>query len=98
MKKIKKKLKTKSDIVLQLSQKLQLSKSITHQAFNILIQKMTQTLLKDQKIDIRGFGNLYVKKYASYVGQNPKSKKSFIIPAKKRPKFKLGILLKNLHK
>ena len=38
-------------------------------------QKMTDTLAKGDRVEIRGLGSFEVRKYPAYVGRNPKTGK-----------------------
>ena len=98
MKKIAKKLKTKSDIASEIAQKKNLSLTTANLFVDTVFEKITQSLLKGQKVELRGFGTFGVKKYKAYKGRNPKNQKTIMVRAKRRPWFKPGILREKLNK
>lgn len=61
---------------------------------NIIFEDMSDTLAKNDRIEIRGFGSFKVKNYAGYQGRNPKTGKIIEVAEKKLPFFKVGKELK----
>ncbi len=64
-----------------------------HEAAHIVqlfFDEMGHALVRDERVEIRGFCSFFVKKYKGYTGQNPKTKKKVRIKAKKLPFFKCG--------
>jgi integration host factor subunit beta len=55
---------------------------------------MTETLVKGDNVEIRGFGSFTVKHYDSYTGRNPKTGIETKVNAKKLPFFRVGKELK----
>jgi len=51
-------------------------------------------ILKDERIEIRGFGSIMNRRYKGYTGRNPKTGKAIKVPAKILPFFKVGKELK----
>ena len=97
MKKIAKKLKTKSDIVSQIAVEKNLPFSSVALAIDTIFEEIIQSLLRDQKAELRGFGTFGVKKYKSYKGRNPKNQEKVVVPSKRRPWFKPGIFRESLN-
>ena len=54
----------------------------------------TDTLKKDDRIEIRGFGSFTVRYYDSYTGRNPRTGKRVRVGDKRLPFFKGGKGLK----
>ena len=52
--------------------------------------------MKDERIEIRGFGSFSVRKYGAYKGRNPKTGKKIAVEPKKLPFFKVGKELKEM--
>jgi integration host factor subunit beta len=50
--------------------------------------------LKDERIEIRGFGSIMNRRYKAYTGRNPKTGKAIKVPTKILPFFKVGKELK----
>lgn len=81
---------TKSDLIEQLTQRLQLTKKKVESIVNTCFDTMFEALVRGDRIEIRGFGSWYVKEYKSYTGRNPKTGTSVEVPEKKLPFFKVG--------
>lgn len=56
----------------------------------VLVDTMTRSLAKGQRIEIRGFGSFDLNERKSRVGRNPKTGESVTVPAKHVPHFKPG--------
>jgi integration host factor subunit beta len=61
---------------------------------NTIFDTMTNALLSDDRIEIRGFGSFVVNEYKAYTGRNPKTGESIPVKPKKLPFFKVGKELK----
>jgi integration host factor subunit beta len=57
---------------------------------------MTETLISDGRIEIRGFGNFENRNYDGYIGRNPKTGTPVVVKSKKAPFFKVGKELKEM--
>lgn len=55
---------------------------------NVFLKKMKEHFKCDETIRLAGFGTFEVKEYPERNGINPNTKKSIVIPAQKRVKFK----------
>ncbi len=71
-----------------------LSKSEAAKIVGLFFNEMTEALAKGDRVEIRGLCSLYVKKYKSYTGRNPKTGEKVKIKPKKMPFFKCGKELK----
>ena len=61
---------------------------------NCIFDTMFEALVRQNRIEIRGFGSWYVKDYKSYTGRNPKTGASVKVSEKRLPFFKVGKELK----
>ncbi|MCZ0932823.1 MAG: integration host factor subunit beta [Oligoflexia bacterium] len=98
MKRISKKLKTKSELIEELAHKKRLSLKVSALCVETIKDEMIQALLNSQRIELRGFGAFGVKKYKAYKGRNPQNQQKIMVRAKKRPWFKPGIFSQSLNK
>ena len=57
---------------------------------NVVFDSMADSLAKDDRVEIRGFGSFKVKDYSSYQGRNPKTGEIIQVKEKKLPYFKVG--------
>lgn len=55
---------------------------------NVFLKKMKEHFKCDETIRLARFGTFEVKEYPKRTGINPNTKKSIVIPAQKRVKFK----------
>lgn len=55
---------------------------------------MAETLSREERVDIRGFGTFKIKHYDGYQGRNPKTGEPVDVKPKKLPCFKVGKALK----
>ncbi|MEJ5375873.1 MAG: integration host factor subunit beta [bacterium] len=86
---------TKSELIETLAQRVNgITTKVAEVVVNTVFQSMKDALVRGDRIEIRGFGSIKVKNYASYTGRNPKTGQSIKVPAKKLPFFKVGKELK----
>ena len=81
---------TKSDLIAQLSMKMEIPTREATSIINTILEAMIDALAKGDNIEIRGFGSFSVKEYRAYEGRNPRSGENFEVKPKKLPLFKVG--------
>lgn len=88
---------TKSDLIEKVQERLRdyPQKDVAF-AVDIMFQAMTDSLARNERIEVRGFGNFTVRSRDSRKGRNPKTGAEVNIPSKKVPFFKVGKDLKKL--
>ena len=84
----------KSDLIVALSTKENLTKKNAFEIINLIFDGFLDTLKKGGRIEIRGFGSFSVREYGGYTGRNPKTGAKTEVGAKKLPFFKVGKELK----
>ncbi len=84
----------KVGLIRLLSKKRNLSHKKAETIINTVFATMTDALIDDERIEIRGFGSFTIKDYGSYSGRNPKTGAKVMVPPKKLPFFKVGKELK----
>lgn len=92
MKEISKNLCNKSELIEMLAQKYNIPMQVATLALETIFDEIIASLVRGNRIEIRGLGSLEVRKYKSYQGRNPRNKKLITIPEKKLPFFKVGTL------
>jgi integration host factor subunit beta len=80
----------KSELVEALSIKKNLTYKKSEQIVNLIFDSMSQALIDEDRIEIRGFGSFMVKDYKAYMGRNPKTGEVIQVNEKKLPFFKVG--------
>jgi integration host factor subunit beta len=84
----------KSELIEDLAAKKGLSYKKAEEIVNTIFDAMTNAMINDDRIEIRGFGSFVVNSYKAYTGRNPKTGESIAVNPKKLPFFKVGKELK----
>ena len=84
----------KSGLIEALSEKTDLPMNEAKEVVDTFFDEMANVLEKSDRVEIRGFCSMYVKKYDGYTGRNPKTGKLTKVEPKKLPFFKCGKELK----
>lgn len=85
----------KMEFVSALSVKAECSKKDAEKFLNAFIDCVTETLQKNDKVQLVGFGTFEVVDRAQRVCRNPQSGGTMTIPATRVPRFKVGKNLKD---
>jgi len=80
----------KSDLIAALAGETDLTRRKAEEIVNTVFDTMAGALVRDDRIEIRGFGSFTVKKYKGYTGRNPKTGQKIAVAGKKLPFFKTG--------
>ena len=73
-----------------------LTKNQIERAMNTFFDSIKNGLTKDDKVEIRDFGNFKVRKRNSRKARNPRTGELVEVPPKKVPHFKAGKELKDM--
>ncbi len=84
----------KTELVANVAEKAGLTKKDAEKAVNALFSSIEEALVKDDKVQMIGFGTFEVKDRAARTGRNPQTGAEIKIPASKNPVFKAGKALK----
>ena len=85
----------KTDLITAAAEKSGISKKDAERVVNALLDTVTASLVKGEKVQLSGFGIFEVKEREARVGRNPRTKESIQIPATKTPAFKASKTLKD---
>ena len=85
---------TRQELIVKFADKEGLSQSDSRFVINLFFDDMERSLIKGERVEIRGFGTFKVKEYPGYLGRNPKTGENVTIKSKKLPVFKVGKELK----
>jgi DNA-binding protein HU-beta len=85
----------RADLVEQIAQSAEISKSAAERAVDALIGAVKATLRKDEMVTLIGFGTFYAGKRAARTGRNPQTGAALEIKAARLPKFRAGKALKD---
>lgn len=84
----------KAELVDAVATKSELTKQDSKKAVDALFETISNTLAKEEKIQLIGFGTFEVRERAERTGRNPQTGEEMTIPASKVPAFKPGKELK----
>ncbi len=85
----------KADLVDQIAQAAEISKSAAERALDALVVCVKTSLRKDEDVTLVGFGTFYAGKRAARTGRNPRTGEAVSIAAARLPKFRAGKALKD---
>lgn len=85
---------TKKNLIDSLASEIDISKKMAGEAINHILDAITLSLEKGEKVTLVGFGTFKVQKRAARMGMNPSTLEKIQIPATTVPKFKAGKRLK----
>ena len=87
----------KSDLVNKISsKKAHIKKADIEEATDLLTVVISNTLSRNNRIEIRGFGTFSVRKRAARLARNPKTGSSITVNSKFHPYFRASKLLRQL--
>ena len=87
---------TKSELMIRLAESYlaasntQLMAKDVEQSVKVLVDTMTRSLARGQRIEIRGFGSFDLNHRPARTGRNPKTGEEVAVPEKYVPHFKPG--------
>ena len=87
---------TKSELMIRLAESYlaenstQLAAKDVEQSVKVLVDTMTRSLARGQRIEIRGFGSFDLNHRPARIGRNPKTGEKVDVPEKRVPHFKPG--------
>ncbi|NLM75096.1 MAG: HU family DNA-binding protein [Clostridiaceae bacterium] len=84
----------KADLIDAIAKKAQMTKKDAGAALDAIIETISGSLEKGEKVTLVGFGTFDVRERKARVGVNPRTKEKIQIPATKAPVFKAGKELK----
>ncbi len=72
-----------------------MKKKDAERAVNLVFETITDSLCKEEKVMISGFGSFQAKKRDAKIGRNPQTQEEMVIPSYKSACFSPGKNLKN---
>ena len=86
---------TKAELTDKIAISAGISRAAASNALNSILENITKTMQKGQKVTLIGFGTFSVQQRKARSGRNPKTGEEIKIPASKLPRFTAGTALKN---
>ena len=78
----------KSELEEEVGRIFKLEKNISQRIISLLLSSISSAISKNDRVEIRGFGSFYSKKYKSYKGRNPKTGEDVQVPEKTLPLYR----------
>ncbi len=85
----------KTELVALVADKADVTQAMAEKVVNSLVAVVTDTLAKEEKVVVTGFGTFEVRNRVARRGKNPRTGEEIVVPAQKTPAFKAGKLLKD---
>ncbi|MGI6084602.1 MAG: HU family DNA-binding protein [Acetivibrionales bacterium] len=85
----------KAELINAVAQQSGLTKKNSEAAIDAFVNVVEESLAKEEKVVLVGFGTFETKNRAARKGRNPQTKETIDIPASKAPVFKAGKSLKD---
>lgn len=87
---------TKTDLVSAVAENVQITKKVSAEVVDAVLQEITGALAKGEDVSFVGFGTFKVKERAARMGRNPSTGEAMQIAASKAVTFKAGMSLKEI--
>ena len=85
----------RAELITEMSQKTGITKKDTEASLVAFMDTVMETLARNERIGLVGFGTFEVSERAARTGRNPQTGEIIEIKASKAPKFKAGKALKD---
>ena len=80
----------KAELVEEVADQTGLTKKVSREAVDAIISAVTDSLVREERVTLVGFGTFQVLERKARRGVNPQTREAINIPAKKVPKFVAG--------
>jgi len=80
----------KAELVQEVANQTGLTKKTSREAVDAIISAITDSLGREERVTLVGFGTFQVMERKARTGVNPQTRQAITIPAKKVPKFRPG--------
>ncbi len=85
---------TKSDLIDFISKQAGIPRVKAETVIVTIFDSMAEALIRNDRIEIRGFGSFANRRYRSYKGRNPRTGETIHVEGKRLPFFRVGKELK----
>jgi integration host factor subunit beta len=85
---------TKADLINLIAADAGISRVKAESVVNTVFESMVDALIRNERVELRGFGTFTVRQYEAYEGRNPRTGSPIAVHAKRMPHFKNGRGLK----
>ncbi len=81
---------TKNSLVDEVAQACGLTKETSETVVTAMFERITEALVKGERVDLRGFGTFSIRDRRPRMARNPKTGASVSLPGRRVPFFKIG--------
>lgn len=74
----------------KVAEKLSLSASKAEDIVSCIFESMRDAMVREERIELRGFGSFQMRHYGAYSGRNPRTGETIDVSPKRLPHFKVG--------
>lgn len=85
----------KTELIAAVAEKTGLSKKDADNAVNVMLDTIMESVAKDEKVQIVGFGTFELRSRSERQGRDPRTNSPITIPASRVPAFKAGKAFKD---
>ena len=85
----------KTELIAEVAAKAEITKKDADAAVTAVIDAITESLQKGDKVQLVGFGTFEVRERGARTGRDPRTNSPITIPASKVPAFKVGKAFKS---
>ena len=87
---------TRSELITAFMERSRISDEEATVFVTAFFERIRQSLIEGDRVEIRGFGSFAMKDYGGYTGRNPKTGEIVTVEPKQLPVFRAGRQLKDL--
>jgi nucleoid DNA-binding protein len=80
----------KSDLVPEVARAAGLTREVSEAVVTAVFERITDALVRDERVELRGLGTFEVRQRAAHAGRNPKTGAPIEVPSRKAPVFRMG--------
>ena len=81
---------TKSQLIDVVAEVNSLSRASAERIVNAMFEEMSNTLIRGERIEFRGFGSFQVRHYQPYEGRNPRTGETVSVPMRRRVRYRMS--------
>ena len=85
---------TKRDLARILARESGMKKTLAYRCADVFFEGLAESIVRGDRIEIRGFGVWEVKETKAKNGRNPRTGERILVPARRKVMFKIGRILK----
>lgn len=86
----------KADLINKIAKEMNISKQEAETGVNLFFETIKEAILRDEEIELRGFGSFRFRQRRARAGRNPRTGKPVEVPPKKVLYFKPSKILKKM--